>query len=896
MDWIRTLLSRCFAFFRRNQLDARLEEELSAHIELAIQENMHRGMTTDEARTAALRTFGGVTQTRENYRVQRGLPWLEVFMQDLRYALRRLRKSPGFTLTAVLALALGIGPNVAIFSIVWATFFQPLPYPNPDQLVVVWPHDKNGRAAMTSYDYVPLAEQSQSFQRLDFSSWLSSHLTGADHVQEDITGSKQSPGIYTRLFGVKMAMGRDFLPDEGTPGKDHVVTMNHRLWVERFNSDPQIVGKTILVENEPYTVVGVLAPLAVDHQGPRFYLPKVYRTDERPADIGNVFGRLKPGVTLAQAQAELATIDHRMAAIHKAHGDPEDSQLTVEPLHNDWLDKKTQRNIWMLLAAVGLVLMIACANVASLLLARGAARRQELAVRAALGASRRRIFAQLLIESLTLAVIGGALGVFLGWGIMKVSMSMFPELVNSSNEAVVQMNLPVLGFALLITLLAGVIFGCAPGWSAGRAKLNETLRPGTKTSQERERTGTLSALVVSEVALALTLLAGAGMAIHSFWKISQIDLGFTPEHLVTGFLNIPIKRTSDGRRVIPPIGEIQAQQHQFLERLRATPGVSDAMLATSSPLNGDDILTFHIAGESSDKDHQKSAIVRVVSPEYFRTLGIQLVRGRFFNANDRLSAPRVAVVNETFAHRFLGTRDPLTQRIELNIPDITQAATPSSPPPATDHQIVGIFHDSINSERVTGDIQPEMIISFDQNGLPFFGFTVRTAVDPADVTPALRRGAAAVIPGAAIENLRITQLEIEEQRSTDRFGMALFGCFAGIALLLSAVGIYGVMTFVVQQRTQEVGIRMALGAERSDVVRMMLRAGLRLAIVGVVIGIAGAWLLGQAMHSMLYGMQSVDMMSLMAVGAILLAVAVTACWIPARRAAGVDPMKALRAE
>jgi putative ABC transport system permease protein len=895
MEWIRVLLNRIGALFRRRELDARLDEELRTHLELAIHENLQRGMHEDEARTAALRAFGGVTQTRENYRVQRGLPWVEVCMQDVRYALRRLRKSPGFTVTAVLALALGIGPNVAIFSIVWATFFQPLPYPNPDQLVVVWGHDKNGRVPTPSYEYVPLAEQSQSFQRLDFSSWRSFHLTGADHVQEDITGNTETPGFYTRSLGVKMALGRDFLPDEGTPGKDHVVFLNHRLWVERFNSDPQIVGKSILIENEPYTVVGVVEVMATDVQGPHFHIPKVYRGDEQQAEVGNVFGRLKPGVTPAQAQAELVTIDRRLAALHKAHNEPVDTMLTVEPLHNDWLEKKTQRNIWMLLAAVGLVLLIACANVASLLLARGAARRQELAVRAALGASRARIFAQLLMESLMLAAIGGTLGVMLGWGIMKVSMSMFPELVNSSNEAVVQINLPVLGFAVLITLLAGVIFGCAPGWSAGRTKLNETLRPGTKTSQGRERMGTLSVLVVTEVALALTLLAGAGMAIHSFWKISQIDMGFTPEHLMTAWLRIPIKRTSDGKPVIPPVEETQARQHQLLERVRTTPGVSDAALISSAPLNGWDTLPFHIAGESYDKQHEKLVIVRIVSPGYFRTLGIRLVQGRFLNGSDRLGGPRVAVVNEAFAHHFLGGRDPLTQRIDLNLPQIDPAGTPSSPQPV-EHQIVGVFHDSINSERVTGDTQPEMIISLDQFELPFVGLAMRTAVDPAAVTPALRRAAAAAIPGAVIEGVRIAQVQIEEQRSTDRFEMALFGCFAGIALLLSAVGIYGVMTFVVQQRTQEVGIRMALGAERGDVVRLMLRSGLRLAIVGVAIGIAGAWLLGQAMHSMLYGMQTVDMMSLLAVGAVLLAVAVTACWIPARRAASVDPMRALRAE
>jgi len=814
-------------------------------------------------------------------------------MHDVGYALRRLRRSPGFTMTAVLALALGIGPNVAIFSIVWATFFQPLPYPEPDQLVVVWGHDKNGRIPVRSYDYAEYAEQSHSFQRLDFGSWIPLHLTGSDHVQEDITGSHESPGIHTRQFGAKMVLGRDFLPDEGTPGKDHLVVLNHRLWVERFNSDPHIVGKSILIENEPYTVIGVLAPMATDRQGPHFVLPKVYRTEMRPWDIGNMFGRLKPGVTLAQAQAELVAIDHRLAALHKAHGAPEDTMLTVEPLHNDWLEKKTQRNIWMLLAAVGLVLLIACANVASLLLARGVMRRQELAVRAALGASRSRIFAQLLIESLTLATIGGTIGVMLGWGIMRISISMFPDLVNQSNEAIVKMNLPVLAFALLISLIAGVLFGCAPGLEAGRTNLNDMMKLGTKTSLGRERGGMLSVLVVAEMALAMTLLAGAGLAIRSFWKISQIDLGFTPEHLVTGWVHVPIPRTSDGRIQMPPAEAIQAQQHQLLERVRTMPGVSEASLSTSAPLGGKEMMPFRLPGDSYPNKQELSSIFRVVSPEYFRTFGIRLAQGRFFSESDGLGMPPVTIVNEAFARRFFGGRNPLMQRIELQPWNIIQDRATRRP---TEFQVVGVFHDTINGDSITGDTQPEMIGSLNQMSWPFVGIAARTAVDPAAVTSTLRRTVASVIPGASLEEVHITHLQIEEQRSTDRFEMALFGCFAGIALLLSAVGIYGVMTFAVQQRTREVGIRMALGAERGDVVRLMLHAGLRLTFLGFVIGIAGAWMLGQAMHSMLYGMQAVDISSLSAVGMLLLGVAVAACWIPARRAASVDPMRALRTE
>ena len=492
--------------------------------------------------------------------------------RNVRYALRQLRRSPGFAVTAVLALALGVGPNVAIFSIIWATFFAPLPYPQADRLVVVWSHHKGEREPVRGEDFAQYAAQSRSFQRFDFISWRVLHLTNDDHTQDDTGGLAVSPGMITKTMGQQMALGRDFLPDEGGPGKDHLVIISHYLWTHRYHTDRDILGKFILIEDEPYQVVGVVAASPKD--GPGFFVPLLLPIGNHQQQIGNIFGRLKPGVTLAQAQAELTVIDQRLASQRNGGKDASSSSVTVEQLRNDWLDHKIERNLWLLLAAVGSVLLIACANVANLLLARGASRRQELGVRSALGATRRQIFEQLLTESLTLALLGGALGIGMGWGIMKLSLAMFPDQLNQSSEVVVAMNVPVLCFAVGVALIAGVLFGCAPGWQASRLNLCEILKQGSRTVGGRNRTAIQSILVTVEVALALVLLTGAGMALHSFWNLSHIDLGFTADRIVTADLRSRVRSPQGGKQALLPPEQIVVQQHQLIDHLRAPYRVS----------------------------------------------------------------------------------------------------------------------------------------------------------------------------------------------------------------------------------------------------------------------------------------------------------------------------------
>jgi putative ABC transport system permease protein len=815
--------------------------------------------------------------------------------RDVRFGLRMLARNKGFAAIAILALALGIGPNVAIFSIIWATFLAPLPYPNANQLVVVWTHYKGERDASRAEDYAELAVQSQSFQRLDFQSWNGLHLTNSDHSQDETRGLPTTPGFYTKNFGIPMALGRDFLPDEGTPGKDHLVILTHRLWESRFHADPDILGKPILIDDEAYTVVGVIQAGPSDRvEGTQFVVPFRPQQGVPSQQIGNVFGRLKPGVTVAQAQAEIALIDSRLAP--KRNGGAANAKswsVSVEQLKNDWLDPKLVRNLWLLLAAVGLVLLIACANVANLLLARGSARQQELALRTAMGATRRQVFEQLLIESLTLAVLGGGIGVAMGWSIMKIAMAILP-LAKQTAEAVVGINVPVLCFAVGVSLIGGVLFGCAPAWQAAKLNLSETLKQGSRAISGRSRSRTQGILVTAEFALALTLLAGAGMALHSFWNLSRIDLGVTTDHILTANMQ-PRGSSGQSHMAIPAPEQIVASQRLLIEKLRAVPGVEDAALTTSVPLLGYGTFPFAIAGQPVDKQHPTAADFEALTPGFFHTFGVRVARGRLLSDSDGMGTPLAVMVNEAFASRYLAGMDPLAQRLLLARITPTNNGPPQLGPPEP-FQIVGVFHDIRNDQHLTGAVQPEMVISLWQVAWPYVAIGVRTGVDPGATLSGLRSTVADVMPNFALTQVQTMREIVDNQLTGDRFGMVLFAGFAGVALLLAALGIYGVMSFAVAQRTHEIGLRMALGAQKSEVVGLIVRGGIRMAVPGMAIGLAGVLVLGRLMHSTLYGVGAIDYGSTALVAAVLFAVGLVACWVPARRSAQVDPMIALRDE
>ncbi|MGA8087214.1 MAG: ABC transporter permease [Terracidiphilus sp.] len=875
-----------------------LHEELQSHLRMTMEDHVARGESPDQAHAAAAKEMGNLLLVADATRPHRGWEPAERFAQSVRYALRQLRRSPGFAITAILGMALGIGPVVAIFSMIWATFLAPLPYPNANQLVVVWGHYKGERAPTSGEDYAQLAAQNHSFQSLSFQSWIALHLTNADHAADQEAGLACSPGLQTRTVRQPMLLGRDFLPDEGSPGNDHVVIFSSWLWRHRYNSDPNIVGKSILIEDQPYTVVGVLRPSPHENGGGVEFNVPVRLTPGQPSrQFGIMIGRLKPGATLAQAQAELSVINNQIARQHGAPQGTSPYVLTVEHFRNDWLDLKTQRNLWLLLYAVGLVLLIACANIANLLLARGTTRTQELAVRSALGATRSQIFMQLFTESLTIAIFGGAIGIALGWAIMKLSIVLLPNLALEATDALVEMNLPVLGFSILIALLAGVIAGCAPSWRSARINQNEALKQGSRAAGGRGRTRLQSALVITEIALSLVLLAGAGMALHSFWNLSHIDVGFRADHVLTAELR-PRENGPGGKPSVSSPEEASVQQHQLLDRVRQIPGVADAAGGIGMPMEGANSFRFEVANQTVDKDHMPTADLEAVTPSFFRTFGIRLVRGRFFGEEDGLQSPRVVMVNETFVRRYLANCHPLNQKLLLRIPVFRRANPgPTQIPAAEEFQIIGIFHDVLNNEHLTGEVQPQMYVSQWQVGWPLFRIAVRTlAIDPETITTTLQRTVSSVMPGAAIDHVRTMTDNMEQEQSSDRFEMILFGAFAAVALLLAVIGIYGVMSFAVVQRTHEMGVRMALGAQYSEVIRLIVGSGMRLSLLGLGIGLAGAVVLGRLMHATLYGVQVTDFYSLTAVTALLFFAALLACWIPARRSAAIDPMQALRNE
>ena len=807
---------------------------------------------------------------------------MATILRNLHYALRQLRKAPVFTLTAVLTLALGIGATTAIFTVVYATLLAPMPYPQPDQLVMVWSKIQGFRNGIAAQDFLDWKNQNTVFQDINAFTGGSFNLATKEQP-EYLQGSFTTPGMY-RMMGNQFVYGRDFLPEEGTLGKEHEVILLNKLW-RRLGSDPKIVGKTIQLDGAAYTVVGVLKPGQPDRLDTWLIVPLAFKPEQLNHDFHwlLVMARLKPGITMKEAQANMDTVTANIA-----QANPKSNKgwgAFVEPLHNDFLPKEEIQMLWILLGAVGFVLLIACVNVANLLLARGTTRQKELAVRSALGASRKAIFAQFLTENLALAFIGGALGIALGWALLHGIEAIMPP-GTLPTEADLRLNLPVLLFTLAASTLSGLLFGCAPAWSATRVDPAEVLKEGGRSGTGASRHRIRRLLVIGEFALALALLTGAGLAIHSFWNLTQVDLGTSITNIQTFSLPVPDSRPKDPAR-------INAYYQQMIASIKAVPGVLDAAVSVGLPLEGSGFgMPFTIAGqpEFADPSQRPGAGFDMITPDYFKTYSIPVLRGRAFTDQDTAATMRVAIVNKKFADKFFAGKDPLQQRINVEelIPGVTKLG------PYISWQIVGVF----NNVRAGGfrDDRPEILIPFAQIPWPGANIGVHTAGDPATVFHSISMAVHSVDPQIALAEPHTLEEIKSRNLGGDRFIMTLLGTFAFIALLLAAVGIYGVIAFTVAQREHEIGLRMALGASRANVVSLVLREAFILSFIGLCIGLVGAYFIGRTLHSALYGVGSIDFAAISVVAIVLLSASLVASWLPARRAAAVEPMKALRAE
>ena len=825
---LRAFAAKLRGFLRGPQRDDEFDGEIQEHVRLLTDRFVAQGMSREEAALAARRQFGNTTLLQEDRRDLQTFPSVEVLWRDLRYALRTLRRSPGFAAAAVLALALGIASNTAIFSVVHATFLAPLPYHDADRLVMVWSSNQGNRNATAAADFFEWRRRSSAFSDLHVTGMQMVNLAGGDRP-EQMRAQAATPGLPGMMcLGHPLAMGRLFLEEEGTPGRDQVVILSHKLWQERFGGDPDVLGQAIRIDGKSFTVVGVLGKAPCDHLPWQLWIPRAFSPDQINRDFRNVLvmGRLKPGVSLDQANADMKIVADQLAREFPKSNAGWGAR--VEPLRNNFLNASTRTSLWMMLGAVGFVLLIACANVANLLLARGTARQRELAIRRALGASRRTIVRQLLTESVLLALVGGTLGVGLAAAAMRAILAVMPPGLLPS-EVDVRLSVPVLLFTLTACVLSGVLFGLAPAWQAVHTDPNATLK---ETGLFREGRHLLRrTLVVAEFALALTLLTGGGLTIQSLINIARTDLGFRSEGVFTFYLPVEDDRLKDA-------DAIDTFYRQFAERVSAVPSVTSVSYSSGMPAGGAwNAVPFTIAGRAVEERSQRpSARFNQVSPDYFETLGIRMTRGRGFTEADRIGTVPVAIVNETFVKRYFPDVDPLTQRVVIDQfnPGVTNLG------PGIERQIVGVSGDVRNLGPASESL-PEIHVPFGQSTWARNWIAVRTAGDPLAVHQPIAAVVRSIDPDLPMVEVRTMDQLIATSTSRARFTTILFSAFAFVALLLAALGIYGVMAFAVAQRTHEIGLRIALGAGRSQVVGQVLRDGMWMALLGTIIGSAGAY-------------------------------------------------------
>ena len=878
-------------FGRRRKSDD-FRAEIEAHLEIEAGRQRELGLSEEEAQAVARRAFGNVMQTKERFYESNRWLWWDHIWQDVRYGGRMLRKSPGFAVIAILTLAIGIGANTALFSVVNGVLFNPLPYAQPDRLVALFARSNQFNKFSISYpNFQDWSRQNHSFSSLAAFRGETFTLTGIGEP-ERLDANMVSAAFFP-LLGVNPTIGRSFNEKEDQLGAAPVALISEGLWKRKFGSAPDIAGKSIRLDGNLYSIAGVI-PATFHFQNDNYhseaevYVPlgqwnnPLFR-DRRTGMGMDAVGRLRPGVTLAQANSDMSGVANHLAEVYpdidKGQG------ITLVPLKQN-LVGDVQPFLLMLLAAVGFVLLIACANVANLLLARSTGRTREFAIRNALGAGNGRVVRQLLTECVLLALIGGALGTLLAtWG-TKAALKFLPDALPRSNE--IHLDARALLFTLGASVFAGMLFGLIPAFKSARSDIQGTLREsGRGLSGARYRTQ--SAFVAMEMALAVVLLVAAGLMIRSLTKIWSVDPGFDPNNVVSFSFS-----TAQSLGATP--GAIRQSYRQIHDALAAVPGVESVSLSGASiPMVTDSELPFWLEGEPkpTSQADMKMSLLFAIQPDYLKVMKVPLKRGRFLTPSDTAGSPVVTVIDERFAKQFFGSQDPIGKHINFGILDQTAEIVG-----ITGHQNEwGLDSDSSNS------IQAQFYLSMEQwpdSVLSVFGRgangVMRTSYAQTDVAASLRRALQTVSSDSVVYGVESMNGIISDSLATKRFAMVLLGVFAVLAIVLSSIGIYGVISYLVSQRTHEIGIRMALGAERSTVVTMVLRQAGQMAVLGLVAGLLAAVLLGRLMASTLFGVSFYDALTFSTVAAILLAVALAACWIPARRAARVDPMVALRHE
>jgi putative ABC transport system permease protein len=813
---------------------------------------------------------------------------------DLKFALRMLAKAPGFAATAILTLAIGIGANTAIFSVVNAVLLKPLPYPNPDQLVAIGSQDTRERPtdlkSLSVPDFRDFREQARSFQALAVHRNTNLALTGMGEAQS--LRGEQVSGEFFDVIGVKPMLGRGFTRPEETAGggpNGFTTVLSHAFWLRQLKGDAAAIGRTIIFNGQPHTIVGVMPKgfaYPIDSEPVDAYVTIAAgatssdggkpENEQRGNHRFQASGRLRAGVSVDQALAELRTI---AAALEKQYPDSNTHfGVGVLPLRRELVGDVTSA-LYILFGAVGCVLLIACANVANLLLARATIRAKEIAVRVALGASRMRVIRQLLVESVLLSTIGGAFGLVLAaWG-TDVLVSLIPQNIPRITE--IKLDGAVLGFTFAASMITGILFGLAPAVQASRQDLRSSLNESGRSIVSGSRHRLRSALVSGEVALALILLTGAGLLLQSFQRLANVNPGMQTNRMFSGLVSLP-------DAAYPKSENVRQFFETLLPRLRALPGVRSAATIVPLPLSGSDMVTsFDIEERPKPEGQQAEAAVRVASPDYFETQGVPLIRGRVFNETDRADSKQVVIINQSFAEKFYAGENPIGKRIR---PGMSTGPEEKGPM----REIIGIVGNT-KFRSLRQEPTPEMYMPLSQCPMPFASILIRTNTStPSALTSAVRAELARVDANVPLVRVRVYDEYIARALARPRFNALLLSIFAGVALLLTAVGIYGVMAYSVAQRRQEIGIRMALGAQRSDVLRLIVGGGMRLTAIGVVFGLAAALGLTRLLETLLYGVRPFDPPTLGGVAILLVLIALLACWLPAARAARSNPIAALR--